>query len=280
MTYPTDLLTVNAFIIASGGTGGHATMLPALNELCTLQSVTAGHVTNLPALNAIAVGLGAAGGYVTNLAALNAISVAIGGTGGHVTTLAAWTEIAGIGFYSYDFLSDPDFISNLKGLITSGAFTYMKDIVGNNNGKLVKSLCTNFATGGCVSTTNSTIKDNLRHMDGQVITIEFTMKCDAVVPTWTDYSYNTIMGCGGYSTSKRGFIVGFAPNPGATANRFKVTVTSDTNIRTMTFATDIGLNWHKYKIVINTTALTVKLYIDDVETETQNIPSGGTTWLS
>jgi len=120
MTYPTDLLTVNAFIIASGGTGGHASMLPALNELCTLQSVTAGHVTNLPALNAIAVGLGAAGGYVTNLAALNAISVAIGGTGGHVTTLAAWTEIAGIGFglsslkSSMEFWSgDFDFENNL-----------------------------------------------------------------------------------------------------------------------------------------------------------------------
>ncbi len=97
MTYPTDLLTVNAFIISSGGTGGHATMLSALNELCTLQSVAHDNVTNLPALNALAVGLGATGGYVSNLAALNAISVAIGGTGGYHTTLAAWTEIAGIG---------------------------------------------------------------------------------------------------------------------------------------------------------------------------------------
>lgn len=98
MTYPTDLLTVNAFIISSGGTGGHATMLSALNELCTMQSVAHDHVTNLPALNALAVGLGATGGYVSNLAALNAISVAIGGTGGYHTTLAAWTEIAGLGF--------------------------------------------------------------------------------------------------------------------------------------------------------------------------------------
>ncbi len=53
MTYPTDLLTVNAFIISSGGTGGHATMLSALNELCTLQSVAHDNVTNLPALNAL-----------------------------------------------------------------------------------------------------------------------------------------------------------------------------------------------------------------------------------
>ncbi len=98
MTYPTDLLTVNAFIISSGGTGGHATMLSALNELCTMQSVAHDHVTNLPALNALAVGLGATGGYVSNLAALNAISLVIGGTGGYHTTLAAWTEIAGLGF--------------------------------------------------------------------------------------------------------------------------------------------------------------------------------------
>jgi len=274
----TNLVEINALCISSGGVGGHYTALSALNELCTLQGVTAGHFTNLSALNALAVGLGAAGGYVTNLQALNAISVAIGGTGGYNTALAAWTEIVGIGFNPYDFVTDPDFVSNLKGLKVSGAFTYMEDIIGTNDAKLTDSLCTDFATGGVISTTNATIKDNLRHMDGMVTTLEFTMKCDAVVPTWTDYSYNTIIGCGGYSTGKRGFIVGFAPNPGATANRFKVTVASDTNVRTVTFATDIDLLWHKYEIIINTTALTIDLKIDGAATETQNIPTGGTTW--
>jgi len=178
----------------------------------------------------------------------------------------------------YNFLTDPYFVSNLKGLKTSGAFTYFEDVEGTNDAKLIDSLCTTFATGGFVSTTNATIKDNLRHLDGVVTTLEFLMKCNAVVPTWTDYSYNTIMGCGGYATTKRGFIVGFAPNAGNTANRFKITVTSDTNIRTMTFATDIDLAWHKYEVVIDTTALTVVLKIDGTTVETQSIPSGGTTW--
>ena len=142
MTYPTDLLTVNAFIIASGGTGGHATTLSALNELCTLQSVTAGHVTNLPALNALSVGLGAAGGYVTNLAALNAISVAIGGTGGHVTTLAAWTEIAGIGFaYSPSQDAELDiYLSSRSGNVLTDSKSSLNATIlpavfkGNNSG--------------------------------------------------------------------------------------------------------------------------------------------------
>ena len=235
-SYVYDILSLNAYIIQQGGTGGHTYRIDALNELCTIA--------------------GANAGWNYEIDALNAISTAIGGTGNYTYEYEAWTEIAGIGFNPYDFITDPDFISNLKGLKTSGAFTYMEDIVGTNDAKLVKSLCTNFSTTGYVSTTNSTIKDNFRHMDGMVTTLEFSMKCDAVVPEWVDHSYNTIIGCGGYSTSKRGFIVGFAPNVGNTANRFKVTVASDTNLRTMTFATNIDLNWHKYKIVINTTALT------------------------
>src|SRR5574343_127786 len=147
-SYVYDILSLNAYIIQQGGTGGHTYRIDALNELCTIA--------------------GANAGWNYEIDALNAISTAIGGTGNYTYEYEPLTEIASIVFNPYDFLTDPDFISNLKGLKTSGVFTYMEDIVGTNDAKLVKSLCTNFATGGFVSTTNATIKDNLRHLDGVI----------------------------------------------------------------------------------------------------------------
>jgi len=177
MTYPTDLLTINAFIIASGGTGGHSTILPAIRELCTLQGVEDSHPSNLPALNALAVGLGAAGGYVSNLAALNAISVAIGGTGGHHTTLAAWTEIAGIGFNdSENIIQKLDFSMDADKLL-------LLDVSGNNNhAKLVNSNCYN-PTGAA---TNLSIISATPCADGDSL-VNFSAEFSIVPATYNGF---------------------------------------------------------------------------------------------
>ena len=272
MTYVTNLLAVNALCVDSGGTGGHNTMLEALNELCSLQSVAFDNVTNLGALNAIAVGLGSEGGYVTNLGALNGISAMIGGSSNYVDCLSAWSAIAASGFINP--VQDADFYAHLTGapVLTGGKY-YLNDSSANaHHCQLVSSYAVKF--GGNTAYIDLSSAENTIHIiNGQTTAYKLKMRIDDISISKTAYSDNMIFECGGAFASWGGFIVTLD------SSHFVVRVSTGSATQDLVFSTVMDTNWHTYTFTFNCAAKTVAIDVDGT-TETKSITAGGTSFTT